>query len=181
MFQPLTDKFRRRRGPERLRPPRPRRLGDERESQGHSLADIKLMGGWKTDAMPLRYIRGRPLEDRSDSPTPGKHRPRLRIGRPRPPLCDADGHLEPNGENFTGTATGTPEWVTRLPVGDTFCEIAPDSEACGLYWARLPIATPHSLTRESGSTALKSGCISSGSTSSPRDREISVRALAPTT
>jgi len=38
--------------------------------KGHSLADIKLMGGWKTDAMPLRYIKGRPLEELKRLPSP---------------------------------------------------------------------------------------------------------------
>ena len=28
------------------------------------------MGGWKTDAMPLRYIKGRPLDELKRLPSP---------------------------------------------------------------------------------------------------------------
>ena len=38
--------------------------------QGHSLADIKSQGGWRTDTMPLRYIKNRPMVELKRLPSP---------------------------------------------------------------------------------------------------------------
>jgi integrase len=40
------------------------------DRKGYSLSDIKQMGGWRTDAMPLRYIKGKPMEELQRLPAP---------------------------------------------------------------------------------------------------------------
>ncbi|HEV2012075.1 MAG TPA: site-specific integrase [Candidatus Limnocylindria bacterium] len=40
------------------------------DRKGYSLSDIKQMGGWRTDAMPLRYIKGKPMEELQRLPSP---------------------------------------------------------------------------------------------------------------
>ena len=40
------------------------------DRKGYSLSDIKPMGGWRTDAMPLRYIKGKPMEEPQRLPAP---------------------------------------------------------------------------------------------------------------
>jgi hypothetical protein len=50
--------------------PRPGGLGDQRHRTGDSLSDIKQMGGWRTDTMPLRYIKGKPMEELHRLPAP---------------------------------------------------------------------------------------------------------------
>ena len=40
------------------------------DRKGYSLSDIKQMGGWRTDTMPLRYIKGKPMEELQRLPAP---------------------------------------------------------------------------------------------------------------
>jgi hypothetical protein len=40
------------------------------DRKGYSLSDIKQMGGWRTDTMPRRYIKGKPMEELQRLPAP---------------------------------------------------------------------------------------------------------------
>jgi integrase len=70
MFQRLTDKFADA-GVKHVCAHRGRGVwATNADRKGYSLNDIKQMGGWRTDAMPLRYIKGKPMEELQRLPTP---------------------------------------------------------------------------------------------------------------
>jgi integrase len=70
MFQRLTDKFAEA-GVKDVCAHRGRGVwATNADRKGYSLSDIKQMGGWRTDAMPLRYIKGKPMEELQRLPAP---------------------------------------------------------------------------------------------------------------